>query len=292
MPSTEESLRSAPESGPAPPQPPPATISIDPLSGFIQAVSPEAEAMLGFARGTLAGKHISCLRSGAQEDPADAAARFISDAAHDLVAPLNQASALAGLLLRKLPADLSPDIGPFVQQIEAAAARMTALVQGIRKYTAVLNSECRLKPVDLNVILEATVASLRKRIEDTGAEVRWERLPSVMGDANLLAALLSALIDNAIKFARDGIAPSIRITARQVSGAYILSVADNGIGIPPERRGELFRPFRKLHGQQYPGTGLGLAAAKSIVEKHGGSIAVQAGEAHGTVLSFTLPAAE
>jgi light-regulated signal transduction histidine kinase (bacteriophytochrome) len=270
-----------------------ATISVDPASGRILSADPAVEAMLGIEPGTLAGRHISHLCSKtAPEDTGDQIARFISEAAHDLVAPLNQASALAGLLLHKNRSNLSPDAAQLIKQIESAAARMTAVAQGVRKYLALADSRCDLKPVDMNDILTAAITGLSRRIEDAGARVNCEPLPPVMGDPSLLITLCSALLDNAIKFAREAIPPVVQVTAGKAQGNCWFSIGDNGIGIAPERQRELFRPFKKLHGQEYPGLGLGLATAKKIVDRHAGSIWIEAGAAEGTILCFTLPAAQ
>jgi len=118
-----------------------------------------------------------------------------------------------------------------------------------------------------------------------------EELPAVVGEARQLLQLFQNLLSNAIKFRRR-VPPRITVSARKVEDAWLISISDDGIGIPAAQRDRVFEVFHRLHTrQEYPGTGLGLAICKKIVERHGGRISVQSEEGRGTTFTFSLPAA-
>jgi light-regulated signal transduction histidine kinase (bacteriophytochrome) len=132
-------------------------------------------------------------------------------------------------------------------------------------------------------------ANLGAAIEDAGALVTHEELPTVMMDPTQLGQLLQNLIGNAIKF-RGAQPPRVHIVAREQTGEWVFAVRDNGIGIEPEYFGRIFVIFQRLHGRtDYPGTGIGLAVCKRIVERHGGRIWVESEPGNGAVFFFTIP---
>jgi signal transduction histidine kinase len=127
--------------------------------------------------------------------------------------------------------------------------------------------------------------------EEAGGEIVFGELPTVMGDPGLLQALLVNLIGNGLKFRREDVPPVVRVEAERDDDRWAVTVTDNGIGIEPEYGEKVFVIFQRLHGRDvYPGTGIGLALAKKIVEFHGGRIALVSRDGPGTTIRFTLPA--
>jgi light-regulated signal transduction histidine kinase (bacteriophytochrome) len=139
-------------------------------------------------------------------------------------------------------------------------------------------------------IVADAVGNLAGAIEEAGAEVVVDTLPTLHCDASQLAQVFQNLIGNAIKFRRTGSAPVVRVSASRGEHATVISVADNGIGIEPKYFERIFQMFQRLHGRsEYPGTGIGLALCKKIVERHGGRIRVESAAGQGTTFAFTIP---
>jgi len=138
-------------------------------------------------------------------------------------------------------------------------------------------------------VFDAAVANLAVAIRDTGAELTHDPLPVVMADEVQLAQLLQNLIDNAIKF-RGEEPPRAHVSAEQKGDEWVFSVRDNGIGVDPQYFKRVFIIFQRLQRQDYPGTGIGLSIAKSIVERHGGRIWLESQPGEGSTVNFTIPA--
>ena len=139
-------------------------------------------------------------------------------------------------------------------------------------------------------MLDEALSSLTVAIEESGAAVTSDALPTVMADASQLAQVFQNLIGNALKFRAEGRRPEIRVTARREADEWVFAVADNGIGIEPQYFERIFRMFQRLHTRaRYPGTGIGLAICKKIVERHGGRIWLESRPEGGTTFFFTLP---
>ncbi len=146
------------------------------------------------------------------------------------------------------------------------------------------------RPIDLGVIVAQAQKALAKAIDEAGARIQVDPLPTVHADAVQIGSVISNLLANAVKFRRDG-PPHIRIGAEREPGVWRVVVEDDGIGIPPERAALVFEMFKRMHArEEYPGTGIGLAICQKIVERHGGSLGVQPRAAGGgSRFSFTLP---
>jgi signal transduction histidine kinase len=216
---------------------------------------------------------------------------FASVVSHDLQAPLRTISSYCDRLERECGATLEPRAGEMLGRIAGAAERMRGLIQDLLAYARACGEGEPPAPVALGPLAEAAVANLRGAIAESGARVEIAPLPEVLGDATALLQLLQNLIGNALKFraARD---PWVRVTARRVDARWEIAVEDNGIGIAPEHRERVFGVFQRLHARdEYPGSGVGLAICRRIVERHGGAIRIDDGPAGGTVFRFTLPAA-
>ncbi len=167
---------------------------------------------------------------------------------------------------------------------------MTQLIRDLPAYSQVIHSEdTPAEEVALKEPVEWAVDNLRSSIEESGAVVETDPLPTLYCDKSQIAQVFQNLISNAIKY-RSADTPRIHIAAQQEDSCCVLSVRDNGIGIAPAYHDKVFGVFRRLHGTDYAGTGIGLAICKKIVEKHGGRIWVESGAGVGSVFKFSIPA--
>jgi light-regulated signal transduction histidine kinase (bacteriophytochrome) len=145
-------------------------------------------------------------------------------------------------------------------------------------------------PTDAEAVLERVLKSLGLTIEQTEAQVTHDPLPTVLADQAQLAQVFQNLVANGIKFRRADVPPQVHVSAEQADDAWVFTVEDNGIGIDPEQSGRIFLIFQRLHTEEeYPGTGIGLALCKRIVERHGGRIWVESEPGAGARFRFTLP---
>jgi PAS domain S-box-containing protein len=218
-------------------------------------------------------------------------AEFAYVASHDLSEPLRMVSSYLQLLRRRHGAELSPEADEFVGQAVDGAMRMRALIEDLLAYSRAGRSERPAEPVDL----DALVASIAPTVIAAHAEprpvVEWGELPTVPGEAAQLAQLLQNLISNGVKFVAAGTVPYVSVTAERESACWRLAVEDNGIGIEPRYAERIFGMFQRLHTREaYPGTGIGLAIARKVVERHGGRMWVEPRSGGGTRFVFTLPA--
>ncbi len=216
---------------------------------------------------------------------------FTYVASHDLQEPLRKLSAFSRIVEEDLGEDLTDDTRENLGFIVDAAERMQALVLDLLALSRT-GRLVRRVPVDLGACADAALTVLSDRVAETGAEVARDPLPTVVGDPMLLTQLYQNLIGNALKFRGDR-PPRIRLTAAQEEGAWVLGVADRGIGMKPEYAEQIFLPFKRLHGRtEYPGTGIGLAICKKAVESHGGRIWVESALGQGAHFRFTLSGAD
>ncbi|TWT36999.1 Phytochrome-like protein cph1 [Posidoniimonas corsicana] len=214
---------------------------------------------------------------------------FAHVAAHDLREPL------AGVILfvewlQDRFADQADDQarGVFTRVLDGAD-NMSRLLDALLEYAEVGRSQQPLEAVGLAEVVDAATANLQRRIQQTGAVIDADGLPTVLGDRFGLVQLLQNLLANAIKFSGDA-TPVIRIGARPEQGRWLVSVADNGIGVAPEDHDKIFAPFRRLHQKsEYEGSGIGLATCKRIIAQHEGEIWVESELGVGTTFWFTLP---
>jgi light-regulated signal transduction histidine kinase (bacteriophytochrome) len=216
--------------------------------------------------------------------------QFAYAASHDLSEPLRMVSSYVQLLAKRYGDKLGSDAEEFIGFALDGVVRMQALIDGLLMYSRAGTSDYAVDPVDCNEILDATLLMLKTAIEEKEAEVVVSPLPTVPGDANQLAQLFQNLIGNAIKFVADG-PPRIEVTAEEDGAEWHFRVSDNGIGIDPAHVERIFDVFKRLHGRgEYPGSGIGLAICKRIVERHGGRIWVESEPGAGSTFNFTIPA--
>ena len=209
-------------------------------------------------------------------------------ASHDLQEPLRMVVSYMQLLERKYRDQLDADAHEFIGFAVDGAKRMQALIDGLLSYSRVDSGATPLQPTDCNAVVANVLCSLRLGLEESGVQVECGVLPVVMGDATQLTQMFLNLMCNAIKF-RSGQAPRIAIRAEPKDGFWRFAVQDNGIGIAPEYFERIFVMFQRLHSRsRYPGTGIGLAICKKIVERHGGCMWVESAPQQGATFLFTL----
>ncbi|MBB4284576.1 sensor histidine kinase [Roseospira goensis] len=216
--------------------------------------------------------------------------RFASIASHDLQEPVRSMVAYAQLLTYRYAPHLDADAREFLGFIEEGAKRMQAQVLDLLEYSRVSAGDRPFRPVPLDGVVAAARKNLEAVIADSGARLEVGPLPTVRGDRVQLVSLMQNLISNAVKFRRPGVAPVVRVRAQPAEDAQVIEVADNGIGIAREDHAAVFKIFKRLHtAQEYPGTGLGLALAQRIAERHGGTITVDSAPGAGSRFRVALP---
>lgn len=214
---------------------------------------------------------------------------FTYVASHDLQEPLRKLTSFSKLLEMDLGGDLSATVQKDLDFISDAASRMQTLVRDVLHLSRAGNSEMRREPVALSKCVDDAVAAIAAAIEESGAEIGRDPLPTVIGDPVLLTQVFQNLLSNAVKFVAPGRKPVMHVTASGNGDGWVFGVRDNGIGIPAEHQQEVFAPFRRLHGRmEYPGTGIGLAICRRAVERHEGTIWVESVPGGGTHIRFTI----
>jgi len=215
--------------------------------------------------------------------------QFAYVASHDLQEPLRMVASYTQLLARRYKGKLDSDADKFIGYAVDGAIRMQRLINDLLTYSRVTAQDKVFEPVDCNGLLEEALSNLRVTVEENRAVVTHDPLPTVMADGGQLGQLFQNLIGNAIKF-RGKEPPQVYVSAERRTGEWLFSVRDNGIGVDPQYAERIFVIFQRLHNrEEYPGTGIGLALCKKIVERHGGRIWVASQTGQGTTFHFTLP---
>ncbi len=217
--------------------------------------------------------------------------QFAYVASHDLQEPLRMVSGFLNLLRERYEDRLDEKARQYIGFAVEGSGRMSSLIKDLLAYSRVTVSKRELSEVDLSAVLSEAKANLLTAIGESGAEISADPLPTLTADARQMAQLFQNLIGNALKFRVEGRRPEIQITARREGGDWVFGVKDNGIGIAADQHDKIFVIFQRLHGREkYPGTGIGLAICKKIVEGHGGRIWVESEPDKGSTFFFTLPA--
>jgi signal transduction histidine kinase len=215
--------------------------------------------------------------------------QFAYVASHDLQEPLRKVTSFCQLLQRRYQGQLDERADQYIEFAVDGAKRMQALINDLLAFSRVGRTTEEFTEVDCDSTLNRALRNLETAMDDTGAEVVRTPLPSVEGDPTLLTALFQNLVGNAIKFRSDA-PPKVEVSAEQVDGEWSFRVADNGIGIDQAYADRVFVIFQRLHAKElYPGTGIGLALCKKIVEFHGGRIWLDTDVPAGTTVCWTLP---
>ena len=216
--------------------------------------------------------------------------QFAYVASHDLQEPLRMVSNYTQLLARRYKDKLDADANEFIECAVEGAQRMQALINDLLRLARVGARAKEFTEVPADRIARDAVANLAGTIAESGAEVVVDPLPTLLCDASQLTQVFQNLIGNALKFRRAGTRPGVTVSARRGDGAWIVSVRDNGIGIERRHQERIFQMFQRLHARSdYPGTGIGLALCKKIVERHGGRVTVESEAGRGSTFSFSIP---
>jgi signal transduction histidine kinase len=215
--------------------------------------------------------------------------QFAYVASHDLQEPLRMISSYTQLLARRYRDKLDATANDFIGFAVEGVTRMQQLINDLLAYSRVGRQGRPFQATDTGQVLARVLATLRLALQESQAEITHDDMPTVMADALLLEQLFQNLIGNAIKF-RNKQPPRIRIRASQDVKCWLFSVSDNGIGIAPEHKERIFQMFQRLHSrEEYPGTGIGLAICKKIVEHHRGRLWVESAPGQGSTFCFTIP---
>jgi PAS domain S-box-containing protein len=217
--------------------------------------------------------------------------QFTYIASHDLQEPLRMVGSYTQLLMNRYGNKLDADAHQFLEYAQEGAVRMRLLIDDLLAYSRLGTRAEPFRRVSVEKILAQALGNLREAIRETKAEVVSGPMPELDGDFTQLVQVFQNLIGNALKFHGTAV-PEVRISADKRASDWIFSVRDNGIGIPEEYKDRIFVIFQRLHTrEEYPGTGIGLAVCKKVVERHGGTIWVEStGElGKGTTFYFTLP---
>lgn len=218
--------------------------------------------------------------------------RFAWVISHDLQEPLRAVTAYTQLLARAYGDKLDGKAQRYIEHISSGAERMRVLINGLLELSRLSTEPPKLRQIDCTRVLEQVLASLEVLLAEAGARVTHDPLPTVMGNPIRLTQLFLNLVSNGIKF-RGQEPPRVHVGARRAGREWALSIEDNGIGIEAKYLDAIFIMFRRLHARdEYPGSGIGLALVKKIVEQHGGRIWVESEPGKGSTFRFTLPAVE
>jgi two-component system, chemotaxis family, sensor kinase Cph1 len=220
---------------------------------------------------------------------------FAHSISHDLRAPLVTISNFSSLLLKENSVKFDDTTRDFAERIHNAAVRMDQLLRDLLEYSRLSRAEIKIEAVDLEAVIDDVIAQHRGKIEESGGTVAVERpLPRGLASRQALGQALANLLTNALKYTQPGKPPAVSISARRDQvGLVTITVADQGIGIPPEHHDRIFRLFERLHGAaRFPGTGIGLALVRRAVERMGGRVWLESEVGQGSRFHLELREAE
>jgi signal transduction histidine kinase len=216
--------------------------------------------------------------------------RFAYALAHDLNTPLRGVSALTDLLMQRNAGKFDESSAECAEMIVNRVQRMQAMIKGLLDYAAAVEKPQGRAVVDCNVIVQRAIQDLELAIEECGAQITSDPLPSIPATENHLIQVFSNLINNAIKYRPSVRKPQIHISANDTGSDWMFCVTDNGIGLDMKYSEDIFGMFNRLHGDgEYDGSGVGLALCKIVIQRHGGRIWVESELGKGSRFFFTLP---
>jgi len=211
-------------------------------------------------------------------------------AAHNLRESLREVASFSQLMAETYAGRLDSDAGVFLERIREGAAGMQSLLAGVVDYWVTSAGGRPSSRTDMEAVLSQALLSADKQISERGAIVTHDPLPAVTGDFEMLTKVLRHLIGNAIEYC-GAHPPRVHISSKPQGLEWVFSVQDNGPGIEPAFQDRIFGAFKRLHGKEHPGNGLGLAFCKKAIEWHGGRMWVESAPGAGSTFYFTLPAA-
>lgn len=237
------------------------------------------------AEEALAAKARELARSNAEYE------QFASVISHDMRSPLLTISGCAQLLREELKDRLGEEELDYLKTIQDNVNYLGEMIRSLLSYARLGSSGIQVKECDLRAVVHGLLVHIQSMVDEAGATITCDPLPTVRGDEVMLTRLFQNLIENGIKYRRDQ-PPRIHVGARRDNAEWVFSVSDNGIGIEPRHFDRVFQMFQRLHGDesQYKGSGVGLATCKKIVERHGGRIWLESVPGEGTTFHFALPA--
>src|SRR3954451_15543051 len=215
--------------------------------------------------------------------------QFSHVVSHDLQAPLRMITSYTKLLANRYQGRLDETADEYIATILDGGKAMESLIRGLLQYAQSGDEAGERRPVCLKSLINDVLAKLELEIRETDAEILYGDLPTVVADQLQLSQLFQNLIGNALKYRHPGRTPQVRISADRHESQCVLAVEDNGLGIEPRHQERIFAPLKRLHGAEIPGTGIGLAVCRKIVERHGGRIWVESELGKGAKFCFTLP---
>jgi light-regulated signal transduction histidine kinase (bacteriophytochrome) len=217
--------------------------------------------------------------------------QFAYVASHDLSAPLRAVAGFSQLLGVRYKGRLDPEADEFIGHMQDGVDRMQRIIDDLLAYSRVDRSGLQAEPVDLDAVLEEVLHGLGPEIAEREASVTTEPLGHACGEPGQLSQVLQNLVANAMKFTEPGQRPEVHVSARREGERIRVTVRDNGIGVDPSHAERIFKMFQRLHNNEdYPGTGIGLAIAKKIIDRHGGDIVIDETSDGGASFSFDIPA--
>ena len=216
---------------------------------------------------------------------------FVSLASHNLRESLRDVASFSQLMAETYAGRLDSDADLFLSRIQDGIARMQSLLTGVVDYWATDSGGRQPSRTDMEAVLRQALLCTDKQMKEMSAIITHDPLPAVMGDFEILTKVLQHLIGNAVKF-RGTPPPRVHVACKREDREWVFSVEDNGPGIDPAFRDRIFGVFKRLHGKEYPGSGLGLAFCKQAIEWHGGRIWMESTPGEGSTFYFTLPAAD
>jgi light-regulated signal transduction histidine kinase (bacteriophytochrome) len=226
------------------------------------------------------------------EESNQALQEFASIASHDMQEPLRKVSSFGNMLKQKYGDSIGEGGKDYLDRMLGATDRMQILLKSLLEYSRVTSRAESFKQVELSTIIREVLSDLEVRIASTGGEVQIGELPTIEADPTQMRQLFQNLIGNALKFHQDGEKPVVKVhRSDDGSGAFKITIEDNGLGFEERYLDRIFAPFQRLHGRNssYEGTGMGLAICKKIVERHRGSITAKSSPGSGAAFIITLP---
>jgi len=215
--------------------------------------------------------------------------QFAYVASHDLQEPLRMVASYVQLLERRYHDILDDDARDFIEFASDGASRMQLMIDDLLEYSRVDTAGHAFSTTSTEKAMQIATINLKEAIEESGVEITHDPLPTIEADQSQIIQVLQNLLANSIKF-RGQKKPLIHVSADQDDGEWIFSVSDNGIGIEEQYGDRIFTIFQRLHGrEEYPGTGIGLAVCKRIMERHQGRIWFDSEPGSGTTFNFSIP---